>query len=150
MKKFILALFIVFLTTSTALAGWQKDFASNYTANGLNTAVTNALARGISPAAITEVAMAIDGMNGAILATAMCDGGVSVQALQDFLSVLGISQQTAIKSCGGQGNISATGAFPGAAYSSAGKEIIFSDDRAGGVIGGGTPGSPASGNNFNR
>lgn len=148
MKKLIFALLAVLLTSSIALADWKDPFLSDYTNKGLNTAVTNALALGISPKAIIETAMAIEGVDGAVLATAMCDCGVPVLALQDSLSELGISQQVAINSCGGQGNISATGAFPGAAYSSAGKEIIFSDNNA--RVGGGPLDPPASGHNFNR
>ena len=148
MKKTVLVLLAILLTSSIALADWKDSFLTDYTTSGLNAAVTNALAHGIAPEAIIVTAMAIEGMNGVVLATAMCDGAVSIQALQDSLNVLGISQQVAITSCGGQGNISATGAFPGATYSSANKEIIFSDKS--GVIGGRKPVPSASGNNFSR
>lgn len=142
MKKIILALFIVILTTSTALADWQEDFVSDYTADGLGIAVTNALAKGIAPKAIIETAMAIEGVDGKALASAMCDGGVPVQALEDSLSILGIPVQAVAIACGGgQGNISATDAFPGAAYSTAAKETTTSLSPA--IL-------PASGNNFGQ
>jgi hypothetical protein len=145
MKKFIMVLFIVFLTASTALAGWQEDFESDYTANGLDVAVTNALAKGIAPEAIIETAMAM-GVDGKALASAMCDGGVPVQALENSLSALGIPIQAVVKACGGgQGNISATGAFPGAAYSTAAKETTTSVPPQNIH-----PPIPASGNNFGQ
>ena len=169
MKKIIFVLLAVFLTSSIALADWQETFKDDNLAGGLNVAVKNALAKGISPAAIIEMAMTIDDMSGAVLATAMCNSGVSVQALQGSLNILGINQQTAMKSCGGgQGNISAGGAFAGAEYSSAAKGTSQGGNslRAAGlppgnggpgagasavppVIVGPGPGPAASGDNFN-
>lgn len=148
MKKIISGLLVVLLAASIALADLKDSFLGDYTASGLNVAVSNRLSEGISPEEIIATAMSIKGVDGEQLATALCDGGVPVQDILSSLNVLAISQQVAINSCSGQGNISARGSFPGAAYSSPGKQVIFSDNA--GRIGGGDPIPPASGNNFSR
>ena len=149
MKKIIFALFAVLFTTSIALADWQEDFVSDYAEYGLGIAVTNALAAGNTPKAINEtaMAMAIEDVDGKALASAMCDSGVPIQALEDSLSVLGIPIQAVVKACGGgQGSISATGAFPGATYSTAAKATTANGPPPG------VPPTilPASGHNFGR
>jgi len=124
--KISLPLFAVVLTTSIALADWQESFLDDYSEKGLNTAVTNTLAAGISPGAIIETAMAIDGMNGEVLAAAVCDGGVPVQDLQDSLHVLEISQRTAITLCAAvQETFLPAGSFPGAGYSSVSRKTNY-------------------------
>lgn len=153
MKNIVFILLAVLLTSSIASAGWKDAFLTDYTTNELNAAVTNALAKGISPMAISEIGMTIDNMDGAVLVAAMCDGGVPVQALQDSLNVLGITQQAAINSCGGgQGSIAATSTFQGAAYSSGARGTTYGGN--GGVGTGGVVAPPrtpsASGNNFDQ
>ncbi len=154
MKKIMMVLLALVLTSSIALADWQETFVTDYNESGLNAAVTNALAQGYTPEQIIAVAMAIEGVNGTVLASAMCDGGVPVQAMQNSLDLLGINQQTVMKSCGGgQGNISASGAFAGSGYSSAAKGTSQGAGNLGStglppVVAPPTP-PPASGSNFN-
>ena len=154
MKKIFFSLLAILITFSTASANWKETFLKDYSENGLNPAVMNALSQGIAPETIIETAMTIEGVNGAMVATAICDGGVPVNDLLNSLDLLGINRQTAIQSCGAYGNVSASTAFPGSNYSSPGKEIIFTDYT--GIISGGDSGTgdsgtrPASGHDFSR
>ncbi len=133
MKKIILALLAFLLTTSMALADWKESFLNDYMENGLNVALINALALGISPAAITDTAIAIDEIQAEMLVAAMCDAGVPWQDLQDSLPKLGIGREAAMIAC----DISAEDRFSGAGYSSARKKTDYD-------------GGTASGHNFNR
>ena len=158
MKKIILALFAVLLTTSIALAAWQDTFLTDFAKNGAATVATP-LALGVSPSEIIDVATAA-GVDPTMLVTAMCEAGSSPQDLQKFLAKLGnMSPNVLMTICLGPENISQINKFPGATLdsSSVSKVINYDGDGAplgsaggagvaAGVVGGGaTPIPPASG-----
>jgi lipid II:glycine glycyltransferase (peptidoglycan interpeptide bridge formation enzyme) len=128
MKIIILTLLAFLFTTSMALADWKESFLNDYTENGLNVALINALALGISPAKITDTAIAIDEIQAEMLVAAMCDAGVPWQDLQDSLPKLGIGRETAMIAC----NISAEDRFSAAGYSSARKKTDYDGGTASG------------------
>ena len=146
MKKIIVALFAVLLMTSIALAAWQDTFVSDYAKNEA-AAVANALALGASPGEIIDIATAA-GVEAEMLATAMCEAGLSPQDLQGFLAKLGGMSLNALMTACSQDNISSENQFAGASEesSSVSKGIDY-DGGAGAVP---TPPLPASGNNFNQ
>jgi hypothetical protein len=143
-------LFTVVFTASIAWAGWEKTFVSDYSENGLNVAVSNALAAGIAPKAIVVQGMTIKDMDAEKLTAALCDAGIAVQEMLESLSVLKIDRQTAIAICE---DISQTNKFPGSSYSSAAKRTNY--DGSGNIIHPPInprppqPVQPASGHTFN-
>lgn len=148
MKKIILTLFVVLLTASIALASWQDTFSSDYTKNSTG-AVANALALGASPGEIIDVALAIEGVQAELLATAMCDAGLSPQDLQGFLPKLGgMNLNALMTACGSQDNISSENQFAGTSADSSSESKRTNYDGGAGA----TPIQllPASGNDFNQ
>ncbi len=145
MKKIIFALFAVLLTTSMALAAWQDTFLSDFAENG-PAAVANALAQGASPGEMIDIASAA-GVQAKMLATAMCDAGLSPQDLQEFQSGLGMTPNQIITACGGQGTISNVNKFPGASSQNTNSLSVSTEtnyDEKGGPI------LPASPYNYNQ
>jgi len=141
-------LLAVLLTVSTAIAGWQETFSSNFQEKDLNSAVTNALAQGIAPEEIIKTAMAL-GVDSKTLTEALCGAGVAVYALPESLEILKLNQQTAKDLCQ---DISATVRFPGSGYSSASKRTNYDGSNNRPLpppdSSGSQPRLPASGHNF--
>ena len=154
MKKIILALFAVLLTTSIALAAWQDTFSTDFAKDSV-ASVKNILAQGGSPA---EIVASADGIDPAKLVTAMCDAGLTPQDLQGVLTQLGKSANEVMSLCG-LDNISFERQFPGSSteirnslsvnvgtnYDGDGTLLDSTGGAVAGAVGGGaTPIPPAS------
>ena len=137
MKTILFVFLAVLFTGSSAFAGWQENFSDNYNKNGLDAAVAKALAEGITPEKIIEAGMDIEGVDGKMLAAAMCNNAIPVHILQNLLTILKISPQTAINVCQ---SISTNDKFPGSGYSSVAKGTNY--DGSNNKV------KPASGHNF--
>ena len=113
MERIIIALFLVLLTCSVALADWSDAFLSDYTEKGMGSAVTNALRSGISPGEIIVFAKAIEGVKVEEIFRALCEAGVPLKSMLADIEKNNINLDTAITACAPQEDVSPEDGFPG-------------------------------------
>lgn len=109
MRKIIITLFIVCLTSTAACAEWPEDFDKSNAEKGIEVAVADAIKSGITPDAITEHALKIPELNPQNLVKALYCSGANGQDVRAAAEKHGITEliitaafQNSVEECGDQ------------------------------------------------
>ncbi len=92
MRKIGIALAILLVTCSVALAEWLVDFRDTYTKQGIDEAVIVAMKEGIGPDLIVENSMQFEGLNPSNLVKALYCAGAQGQDIREAAEKWGISE----------------------------------------------------------
>ncbi len=92
MRKVALAILLVLMTFSIALAEWLVDFRETYTKEGIDIAVVDAMKEGATPNMIVENGLQMEALNPQNLVKALFCAGAKGQDIRDAAEKWKISE----------------------------------------------------------
>ncbi len=124
MRKIIIAVMIVLMTFSAALAEWSDTFKETYNKKSIDEAVVDAMKEGVSPKLIVENGLQLKTLNPQNLVKALFCAGAKGQDIREAASEWQISElivaagyKKSIAECGDQvADVQPYPGFPGPSF----------------------------------